>query len=1848
MSPLTPNERQRRIIQLSQQWGIVLPPAPAPLVRPKQPPSFRTSGDDETAEKLMQRRATEVAQLRPKGTIRQAFSSSNLKKGKNWDPRQVVEVLATCISNGGSPGVAEALIAKMAASGFDLGGSQRHKGSILGRRRSSDFHGNRSRLLRLAVDSKQLNMVHVLLPHADSTAIDECLPAAIRSRQVPIIELLLSHDASVSESPDAQDAFRQLCVVSGQQDIIALVLRSNGRPPSSVVSACLCEAAKAGCFENILHLSRSTADGNHNNAEALKSAVASGRKDIALAILMGNHPPQRPGVDEAFPFLYNNSSIDSSTKLELAELLLCAGAAGVVIAQALERACVAQFVQMAKLLAAYGASIEYNEASVLKTAIERGQTDLVESLLRDGSILSSSLASTCVLLISKQASFQERHIILRLLLLKGAHGSPINDILIDAVEAGDVDTVDLLLSPVFQQTYSAHSQETPRQSSSLQGVQHAVASVDHKSGEALRTAVLRGDGAMTQKLLAGQPRPETLSIIFPLTRKLSNVDRYQMVELFLQQSLSGPSLHAALHDALGEDVSQRDKSLIKLLLEYNADVNFDQGSGLTRLIQQRDMELLGLLIQKASPQTAAARMQDVVKLSDYETRQEMAVMLLEAGAAVGTQEMAQALCQVLEEAPIDMTLVRLLLERGSADINLQDGVIVKQAVTDMDLQVLELVFGIGKPSPASVSLALKELVCLPSTMDKAHKFKIIMSRSSRKEDYNWLLVHEVQSILRGDASTSSLSTLQQILACGADPNAFKAASLCHAVIAANVPIVDLLFRCRTPPQPPALGTALPHALRIPDPMDRLTLTKKLVGAGADSLEANRALTHAIATYTEDITLIKTLASAANTSDGEALALSVTKESPDVMDVLLTSRQYSIETCNTTLASAIELKDRLVRYRMCQSLLKAGVSTDMASSALLVAARDGDLRLGDVLMAHGANISSNNGQAIIEACRNGSAEVLRVLLRADGKSNKKTLDSGFQAATEVSDLNKRAEIFELLLNRGISGTLVDSQLESAARSGDDGQSILRVLLQAGADPNHNNGESVVAATRSVFINSLEILLGLWKENGNQIKVSQPTLIRALKASWGLERENRFRVITDLFQAGLKATEDLHITLNDAVNEEDPEERLVRLLLQHGASPCTNGCKTLIDAAQRLAPRSLALLLQREIAKDDVCRAFDQVFTADGFTRWFSEAGLDTAKLLLARGVSGEATCLPLVLVMKQSTAATRPLANDFFDLFMKHEPDVDYNHGELLQVAASKADVEWTSRLLECKPSAQTLSMGFQCIFDTELTQDGVLDLFTMFADYHHDGTRIDVMMEQQGSEPVLVRAIKQYPRSIKILTTLLDAGFYHDQVTTCRIHSEIEDEEETTLLTWAISQPQKRVSTAMLETLIHRGAKVNMETSLSRTTPLMLAIQTKRPDVVKLLLLEDADVDAFDYQGRTPLSMATHIGGDIGVQMMTSLLAAEPSRDDGSLHNAARDLNLAAVKVLVQAGHDADFPSPLHGGRSVLGEVCLHGSDGKDMTMDKERAMQKVMAFLIDSKSDLSVKISGKPLLYLCFDAADAIATTRAFLRSGMWKHVNKEFNYHVDQGFTYSPTMYVVKLVGESDTKDQLVQVLRASRASDVFYANEGPQPEGAIGLPEDLQVKERARKTRLERMAEDSEEFSIAMARKREIADVEREIQAQKTLMEDARRRKLHSEDVAALRSRAQLEESLASAAHARRLSEQRSLAEAAIGRTRALAASELEADEKRQRLALEWESRVNAERADAARAQSVIRMGERHEVERMDALAEQRVRGRIEAQRKLVESQEKLAKRLADGPAASADARRQIGFVTELGSS
>ena len=1137
---------------------------------------------------------------------------------------------------------------------------------------------------------------------------------------------------------------------------------------------------------------------------------------------------------------------------------------------------------------------------------------------------------------------------------------------------------------------------------------------------------------------------------------------------------------------------------------------------------------------------------------------------------------------------------------------------------------------------------------MPTDAAKAAKFESILRRSNDKALLSHLLVKEVQTLVKTTNEKQLLTVIKSLLSSGADVNFHKGAGLSIAISAANAPVADLLFAAR--PNPMCLAAGLPHALHIADPMDRLTFTKKLIDAGAPAGEANRALVHAVNTYPDDISLIKILGARAELGDGEALSCAIRRENADVVEVLLrdASKKYVAALFNAKFEEAARVAHKEKRLRICELLLGAGASGPVVSDALLAAAADGDLALGKMLLDRGASADHKEGQAIVEACRAGAADVLRMLLGSRAEVKKHILAKGFQAATEVGDLKKRADVFRLLLEKGVGGEVVDAQLVSAARFGDDGTPLVRLLLEFGANVNYNNGDAVWTATRSAMMGNLALMLGIEKAGERQQKPSTATLAKALKASWRLSRDPRYQVIEWVFAAGQPVSQDeIHTTLSKAVKNE-PDLRLIRLLLGKGASPLTNGCQGLIDAAQSLLVDVVDVFLEAEIPQSDLSWIFKETFTPAVADVWLSEQGYQIAKRLLEKGAQGGAvaTALSTAVDIYVSDPNMDALTRRFIDLLVLHA-DVNSEDGLVLQKAARLADPELIEQILKQKPGSHTVSLAFPYIFDSDLDEDKILRLIALFTNYHDGEKRLDVVSAHAESGPVLFRAVSHFPRSVKVVQALLEAGFYRDQMEMALVMAEVEEEEPVSLLLWALLQPQKRVSDGVIELLIRSGANVNFETRLSKTTPLMLAVQNRRQNIVKCLILAGAEVDVIDATGNTPLTMATRVGGDLGTSMMSNILAAEPSKNDGSLHNAARELNLRAVQVLVDFGHDLDFPSPIHGGRSALAELCLNAAHAGALTAAQEKQMAKVMAYLVEQGTDLSLHSDGKSALLLALESPDALATTRALLKAGMWKHINEPFNNYVDNTYTYSPTQYVTRVLSESPIQPALLGLLKANRARDIFYANDGPQPEGAVNLPEDLLHAERMRRARLERLALESEDQALAAARQRDMAAVQNRLLAERAELEEARARRRQAEELGRVREASAVQDEVFAAqlrrARAEReeaLGHERALAEAGLARTRLLAEARMEVEEGGRARMLEWERRVGAEQVRNAKELSAVRVREREEVERLDAANEARVLGRIAEQRRLVDSQNSLAGKLT---ASGANGRRQIGYIT-----
>ncbi|KAK3294101.1 uncharacterized protein B0H64DRAFT_443190 [Chaetomium fimeti] len=1839
--------RRARLHQLAAEWGVR---HTAPVAPPTPGPQPRTQNDEFHAEELLKRRRMSSGQdKQSQGTIKRAFSSHK----KTWEPNEVFEALNAHVANGGAPGVADALIAKLLSAGGNLNvANVKNKTNLLTRRRSIESM-ERSRVLQKAIENRQTDMVAVLAQHADPLTLDQALPMAMRSGDLAMVHLLLSRGANASQTQDAQDAFRQMCIMGGYSELVGLVLHSEGRPPPSWLSMSMVDASRKGCLHTVLRLSRSAADGEYNKAEALKTAIAQCRVDLALAILTGAKPPTTggQGVLESFAQLVEHTTIGPNEKMVLAEALLCAGASGDVVSAALSQACDNEFYDMVNLLVSYGASVEYRNASIIRNVVAKGQSSLVQLLLCEPATLSPIYASECVTSLPKTIPAEDRHAVLSILLRKGAGGIPLHDALIDAVQAGDLQSAQLLTTPSFPRGPPVTNNGRRTSSPGITNVRHEMASVDHKDGLALSTAVQAANLPMVKQLLAGKPSTQTLDQVFPSVLGIESATRYHTVECFLAAGISRACISAALQQAVEEQPPRRDEKLIGILLRHNADVNFNDGAGILSAVTIRDLPMLDTLLRsKPSPQTMAAALTRAMAEDDKPIRYEMVRLLMAAGAGRDGTEASEALAQLLPVKPTDIQLAALLLEQGRADPNFDQGLPVAIAVADPDPALLELILQHGRPNHDTVYRGLDTLSSLPTTPTKLPKLTALLRHNPSPEILNAILFKEVQTLLTLPSTTTNrtLTTLTALLTAGADLNAHKAAALSCAIKAADAPITDLLFN-HAVPAPASLAAALPHSLNIPDPMDRLAFTHRLVAAGAPAAEAARALVYAVTAHPADMPLLALLAAHAEPGGGEALVVAVKNANVEAVGVVLEKGggRYKVGVLGEVFREGMLVPDRGRRVGICRALLKRGVAGLVVADALLAAARDGDLELGAVLMEYGASVEHLEGQAVVEACGAGSVEVLGMLLGSKAEVKMPTLVKGFQAATQVGDLGKRAEVFRLLLDKGVSGEVVDAQLVSAAKFGEDGEKLVRLLLEFGASVDYNAGEAIWNATRSAIMGSLKLMLGVETTGNRQTLPSQPTLLRALKASKKLGRDPRYQVIEWLFEAGLLPCEEINIALNRAVKDE-PDPRLVQLLLSHGASPLVNGCETLTDAASLLLADILAILLEADIPSKDVSWAFQQAFTPETASTWLTEKGFEVAKMLLEKGAEGESLALALSAAINAYGSDIDDTARKFGTVLLQGNVDVNHENGLVLQKAARRADSELILQVLERKPDSNAVSMAFPYVFDADLSEADCLYLVEQFIDYHHGGERLDVMFAHAESEPVVFRALGKFPRSVKILQALLNAGYYHDQTTVVRVMDDAE-EEQVSLVFWALLQPQKRVSSAVIELLVDCGAKVNFETSVSKTTPLMLAIQNRRHDLVKTLILAGAEVDVADATGNTPMTMATQIGGDLSTSLMSSILAADPSINDGSLHNAARDLNLKAMQVLVEYGHDVDFPSTLHGGRSALGELCLNAAHAGPLTAAQEKQMDKAMAFLINQGSDLTIQSHGKSVLLLALNSADPIPTTRALLKVGLWKHTNKSYNHYSDGTYTYSATQYITRVLPCSDDlRPQLLELLKSNRAIDVYYANDGPQPQDAVNLPPELLRAERERRAREERIAKESEEHAIALARTKEIAQIHNQIFVQRAQLEDSRARKKQDDEMAALGERQAAEEASFAAELRRRkaareaaITHEQRLTEAGLMRARVVAEAELEMEGKKQERMIKWESNMSRQRENDAKALSGVRIREREALDRLEAASDSRTVKRIAEHKKLVEGQTALAARLANGPGGLD--RRQIGYVT-----
>ena len=263
------------------------------------------------------------------------------------------------------------------------------------------------------------------------------------------------------------------------------------------------------------------------------------------------------------------------------------------------------------------------------------------------------------------------------------------------------------------------------------------------------------------------------------------------------------------------------------------------------------------------------------------------------------------------------------------------------------------------------------------------------------------------------------------------------------------------------------------------------------------------------------------------------------------------------------------------------------------------------------------------------------------------------------------------------------------------------------------------------------------------------------------------------------------------------------------------------------------------------------------------------------------------------------------------------------------------------------------------------------------------------------------------------------------------------------------------------------------------------------------MIKKNVNVSIRDRKNRSPLFYASRKGDN---ESLTLLTAAGAKPNDGSLHEAAREVHGETVSFLLANGHDPDTPCELHEGRSALAELCLKSEpNGRDWRTRVETVVQT----LLDYPTDLTLKTAeGKSILHLALDNGSSLELTRILLQiPQIWKRINDEiFLYKDSLGVCYSPTKYVEHFYeGSSAGRDALIDLLKSKRCEDRHFSMRvDQQPVKAIGLPPEI-ASFVARQALVDR------EHQLTLQRRRESAMLEMELgqmQHQRMLEQSASR--------------------------------------------------------------------------------------------------------------------------------------------------
>ncbi|KAL8669821.1 MAG: hypothetical protein Q9168_005612 [Polycauliona sp. 1 TL-2023] len=1237
-------------------------------------------------------------------------------------------------------------------------------------------------------------------------------------------------------------------------------------------------------------------------------------------------------------------------------------------------------VEIVSLLVTYGARTSVNHLSALRKAVQLQRVDIVLTMMKGIDSSGQSQVTSAVIgdafSTGSLRTADQQYLLVEILLCAGAKGDPVAQLLSHLVRARHRSLVKLLIK------YGAN--------------------LRFHNAEALRIAMASKDKSMLSTLLLGEISKEIAGdMVDAIPLDCTDEQTYDTTSLLIAKGAEGGLLDRALVRA----VHGGDQKTLALLLDHGVDVNKEGCHAIRMAVTAIDVATLQMLLAKGRPDPKA--MQDLLPLIPHSPLCDKLIIVESIIHAAGQQRFDTA---ILNDALLDalrcpsrdeiedflIPLVDLLITTG-ASVDVQQGKCLRLAAETGSLALVKLLI-----SSMSDQNSLSPAVEVSRTMEDADQrrdfLRLLAKHGARGREIDQALVDSLDELPVDQ-------DLLHVLLINADMNYAGGRALIAAMWNPSPIFVAMIIDTgRTSSSVRLNGLQTLFEPRVKRRREKANI---LLQAGVGQEGLDKALIQEIGGK-RDSHIVKLLLDHKASCDydgGDSLVLALHHRDATILEQLV-ARCPQLRTIQEMVPSASAIEDAQLRLRCFSLLVRGGATGEPLSRALLQEVEGHDhrsLQVIQFLLQHGAQVDYQNAKAVkFVVSAPLSVELLTILLSA-------AITSTLVAALIPLALNHpediRLPLLQVLLDQDAHEASLNEALVSMASEGATAQQTIGLLLEYGASVNHCGAQAVKVAAAA---KSFPILRRLLDQNPRE-----EFLEEAIPAAMQLHSRPSSSAIAQRLQIVRLLTEKLRSSsptdepLIQAVREEDNE--LIEYWMKCGANPNYKDGTSVFVATQQLNLGALRHLFCSKVKPtSDTCSLAFAAMPSDD-SRWHTPDDVigNFDRIMIMGGAAGPCVDQAFLSAM----ASTHERAATFVRLILDNQTPLDANFvgGNSLCIAITKARIDVIAYLLQQTPDARTLHAGFLSIFQSTAEEQILIRMAREFFTCPDANPEI-YFQQDEFSNDALYQLLHRHSDKPNLLQELLANG--------CRPESHFEwkvnescGTEHTSALLWLLCQGKESIDVDFVDILLSHGADPNFRTPRSCISPLTIAASLGRGDIVLKLLEKGADPDTHDGNDRSPLEYAT-MARD--VESMGCIINYKSNGHDNlneelldeSLHIAAKNLDIAAIRLLLEHRFRPDLPGPVHaGGRTALAEACRMG----DAAMNSSQ-LKKTLALLCKATADLEVRTDGKSLVLLALDNRSPTRMTTALLAScpAIRDRLNESLNLFSKGSYRYSLTAYV------------------------------------------------------------------------------------------------------------------------------------------------------------------------------------------------------------------------------------------------